>query len=222
MAAGLLPLEREELDGKYEIGTIQNLFFFKDRIFFLADSDLFGFLDPKDGQLDTVYKLELDLGERLISASPYTITIVRDKKVNVFWPATADYVRSYETNFLEFHPDFSKIVAVTRTMEGALVLTDKFLMLVPPVAKGTKLADVKETILVKLTDPTEVFYTLVEVFNRKEKRLDAYLASLLKNDKVSQVCFLKVRGEKEARKCVSLKDGDVVEDILASSGNIYV
>ncbi len=122
------------MDGKYEIGTIQNLFFFKDHIFFLADSDLFGFLDPKDGQISTLYELELDLGERLLSASAHTVIIAREKKVNLFWPVSADYVRSYETNFLEHHPDFNKIVSVAHTIEGSLVLTDKFLMLIPPVA----------------------------------------------------------------------------------------
>jgi hypothetical protein len=58
-------------------------------------------------------------------------------------------------------------VSIAHTTEGSLILTDKFLMLLPPVAKGGKPADVKEKIVVEQTDPTEVFYTLIEVINRK-------------------------------------------------------
>ncbi len=84
------------------------------------------------------------------------------------------------------------------------------------------MTDLKERMIAKQTDPTEVYYSIVEVINRKEKRLDAYLVSLIHNDKVSQVCFLKTRGEKEKRRCTSLKSGDVVEDILASGSHIFV
>lgn len=142
----------------------------EDKIFFHADSDLFGFLDQKDGQLLSVYELELDLGERLISANANTVTITREKKINVFWPATKDYVRSFETNFLAKHPDFTKVVAIIPSMEGAHVLTDKYLMVIPLVAKGKKLDTVTEKILLELTDPTEVFYALLYVLNPEENK----------------------------------------------------
>jgi hypothetical protein len=196
MAAGLLPLEKEEIDGKYEIGTIQNLYFTKDKILFHADSDLFGFLDQKDGQLLSVYELELNLGERLISANAHAVTIAREKKINVFRPDTSEYLRSFESHFLEKHADFTKIVAILPSMEGAQVLTDKYLMLIPLVAKGSKLDSVTEKILIELTDPTEVFYTLITVFSGQEKRLLTYMGSLIQNDKVSQVCFRSIRDGK--------------------------
>lgn len=69
------------------------------------------------------------------------------------------------------------------------MLTDKYLMVVPLVAKGNKVDSVTEKILIELTDPTEVFYALFTVYNREVKRLETYMGSLIQNDKVNQVCF---------------------------------
>lgn len=132
-------------------------------------------------------------------------------------------MRSFESHFLERHPDFTKVVAILPSNEGAHVLTDKYLMLIPLVAKGNKLDSVTEKILIELTDPTEVFYTLITVFNREEKRLEIFMGSLIQNDKVNQVCFRKIRdGKVEPKKCTDLKPEDEVEDIVASSGIIYI
>ncbi len=49
---GLKTLKKEEIQGKYEIGTIQNLYFrIEDKIFFRSDDDVFGFISQKDGSL---------------------------------------------------------------------------------------------------------------------------------------------------------------------------
>ena len=221
LTVSLVPLEREELEGKYEIGTIESLHFFKDRIFFRSDDDLFGFLGQKDGQLLAVY--ELELGERIVNqAGGMEVVIAREKKLNMFWPPKAQYVRSYETKFLEKHPDFTTIVAYKKSPKGALVLTDKYLLFVPNAPKGTKLEDLQEKVLVELTDPTEAFYALVDLYNQEDKRPEVLLASLLQNDKVSQVCFRRVGEEKPARQCFDLQAGDSVEDVVSSGSFIFV
>jgi hypothetical protein len=57
----------------------------------------------------------------------------------MFWPYQGQYVRSYETRFLQKHPEFSNIVDYQKSQKGGLILTDKYLVLVPPAPRGTKL-----------------------------------------------------------------------------------
>jgi hypothetical protein len=140
----------------------------------------------------------------------------------VFWPPEGQYVRSYETKFLEKHPDFTTIVAYQKSFKGGLILTDKYLLFVPSAPKGTKLEDLKEKVLVELTDPTEAFYALFDIYNPTDKRLEVFMVSLLQNDKVSQVCFRKVAEEQTARQCIDLKAGDSVEEVVSSGGFIFV
>jgi len=57
----------------------------------------------------------------------------------MFWPYQGQYVRSYETRFLQKHPEFTNIVDYQKSLKGGLILTDKYLILVPPAPRGTKL-----------------------------------------------------------------------------------
>lgn len=78
------------------------------------------------------------------------VVIANGKKLNIFWPFQNSYVRSYETAFLDKYPDFNNIEDFRRTKEGALILTDKYLMRVPIAARDVKITDIKEEILFTL------------------------------------------------------------------------
>ena len=55
---GLLELKKAEIGSQYKIGAITDLFFnIKDKIFFKADKEIFGFINPTDGSLLAVYEL---------------------------------------------------------------------------------------------------------------------------------------------------------------------
>lgn len=57
-ALALIPLEKEEIDSKYAIGTIKDLYLsFGEDVMFRSDDDLFGFISQKDGSLVAVYEL---------------------------------------------------------------------------------------------------------------------------------------------------------------------
>lgn len=149
------------------------------------------------------------------------VIIAKDKKLNVFWPGKNGYVRSYESKMLDKY-EFNQLLDFHRTPEGSLVLTDKFLMLVPLAPRGGKLAEVKEKIVLQLEDPNETFFSVQPFYNSDAKRLDAYLISLLKKDKTPQVCFRKLSEEKPERKCKQLKEEDSLVDVVFSGMFIYV
>jgi hypothetical protein len=136
IGSGLLELKKEEIGIKYEIGTITDLFFnIKDKVFFKADREVFGFISPVNGSLLAVYELEPN--EKILSyVTAGEIVIATDeKKLSSFISFESSYSKLSETEALERMGNYSKLIDFRRYYTNTYVLTDRYLMQVPFVKK---------------------------------------------------------------------------------------